>query len=552
MSSDRPKGLKLRIGSSSALSSSAAAPEPTQTPPLPTPGGSVRFKLKKSTTDAPPPSKPPPKWTAILPTYLKPTATTTTPPTKPKRKYTKRDPTASGSASKNKKRAVEIKHESPTKSAKPPVLQSRPSVPKIKIKANQQPSTPAITPRVRVKHSGQKPVRPLGVGYDSEASDVEDDPAIESQFILSMQSGPDSEYLRKMIAEKKVGIKLGEGGADVYIKFFDREGRRSMVVVRGNIYAASMVDLPTVTESLKSWDKKNWFKSADICQKLAVLGRVQSEEEAKTFPLPKEIDPQWQYAHGLTPPMRWVRNRRFKPRVNYREIEEVEKEVDRQLKLDEECVANGGYVEYEWIKLNGSDKGDDDEDEDGEGDEEAMEEDYLNTQDAQVAAEYGDQDGGEGMEGVNYEFEDEEDDGNLAAMLEEGLEAPDEQDQDTDALLVNTDVAVTPSSADAAGLSGGVVSADDTGDAAETGDDDDESDNDAIIDEIDEDAKAQQAEAAQQREEIADLEREVETARAQMEAQGNPLLKQRLRTKLEGLQNELNMKKELIGDESDA
>jgi TATA-binding protein-associated factor Taf7 len=33
------------------------------------------------------------------------------------------------------------------------------------------------------------------------------------------------------------------------------------------------VDLPCIVEGMKSWDRRGWYKSADICQMLLVLGR---------------------------------------------------------------------------------------------------------------------------------------------------------------------------------------------------------------------------------------------------------------------------------------
>ncbi|TKA66817.1 hypothetical protein B0A49_07567 [Cryomyces minteri] len=190
-----------------------------------------------------------------------------------------------------------------------------------KLKPAPKPSTP-FAPNLKLKTKGQPPPRPVGVGYDSEASNAEADPAIESQFVLRMQPGDDCDYLRHAIEDKKIGVSLAEGGADVSMKWLDREGRRCVVTIRGIAYAASLVDLPCVIEGMKNWDKRGWWKVADICQMLLVLGPVASEAEAKAHPLPREVDEAtWQFAHGLTPPMHWVRKRRFRERVSYRTIE---------------------------------------------------------------------------------------------------------------------------------------------------------------------------------------------------------------------------------------
>ncbi|KAI5304492.1 hypothetical protein KEM56_006445 [Ascosphaera pollenicola] len=220
-----------------------------------------------------------------------------------------------------------------TLSVKPPAR--RPPAPKQikRIRFNAKPP-----PAIRLKSKGEPPRRPKGVGYDSEASDAEIDPALEEEFVLRMQPGEDCDYLRQAIEEKRFGPP-SRGGADVSFKALTRDGRRSVVTIRGHIYAATLVDLPCIVEAMKSWDKRGWYKSADICQMLLVLGRVASEEEAKTYPLPKDIDSSsWQFAHGLTPPLRWVRKRRFRKRISNRTIETVELEVARLLKEDMEAI----------------------------------------------------------------------------------------------------------------------------------------------------------------------------------------------------------------------
>ena len=184
-------------------------------------------------------------------------------------------------------------------------------------------SRPA-TAIIKMKPQGKPPVRPPGVGYDSEADEAEDDPAIESQFVLRMQPGPDCDLLRAAIDNKTIGKTTSHGGPGVQFRFFDKEGRKAMVTIQGRMYAASMVELPCVIETLKSWNKRDWVKSADVCQMLLVLGPVQSEEEAKKYPRPREIEPDsHRYPHGLTPPMQWVRRRRFRPRKSYLDVERI-------------------------------------------------------------------------------------------------------------------------------------------------------------------------------------------------------------------------------------
>lgn len=193
---------------------------------------------------------------------------------------------------------------------------------------------PVQTPILKLKTKA-KPAAPTrkrrheaGSGYDSEASDREDDPAIEEQFILRMPPGPDCDYLREVIERRELNVT-----SDVWMKF--KDPRRAVVSVRGNMYGATLVDLPCIIESSKTLDKKNIFKTADICQMLLVGGRIQREED--TWELPTRIQ-DITYPHGITPPMQHVRRRRFRKRISNRTIEAVESEVDRLLRDDENAA----------------------------------------------------------------------------------------------------------------------------------------------------------------------------------------------------------------------
>jgi transcription initiation factor TFIID subunit 7 len=87
------------------------------------------------------------------------------------------------------------------------------------------PSTGGVPsiPRIRVKSSASTKIRikthrESGVGYDSEASDKEDDPAIEEQIILRCKPGDDAEYLKECLERKEV--------PDMMVKFKGIHKRR--------------------------------------------------------------------------------------------------------------------------------------------------------------------------------------------------------------------------------------------------------------------------------------------------------------------------------------
>ena len=80
------------------------------------------------------------------------------------------------------------------------------------------PLPPGTLPRIRLKSAASTSTkirirnqRDAGLGYDSEASDKEDDPAIEEQIILRCRPGEDAEYLRACLERKEV--------PDIMIKF---------------------------------------------------------------------------------------------------------------------------------------------------------------------------------------------------------------------------------------------------------------------------------------------------------------------------------------------
>jgi len=222
---------------------------------------------------------------------------------------------------------------------------------KLKIKLSSKPSKkttgglpqlskPPVIPRVRVK-----PTRVPGEGYDSEAPEVEDDPLLEQGLILRFRDDPNLDFVHNAIES---GDFTG-----INIKWVTRD--KAVVNVNGTLYSARLIDLPTVTELYKTIDKKNLFKTFDICQMLLVLRKIDPAE----FNLEKDFEindedfyhhPLYKYStnqeikektlvykHGLTNPFEDV-YRRFRPRkVNSRIMDIVDKRVDEMIKADDEA-----------------------------------------------------------------------------------------------------------------------------------------------------------------------------------------------------------------------
>lgn len=102
----------------------------------------------------------------------------------------------------------------------------------------------------------------------------------------------------------------------------------------GRKYDVALVDLPTVIESQKTLDKKQFYKVADISQMILVDPTSGSEPFIPQSNGRHETTDPYNFSHGLTPPLKHVRQRRFRKKLSKRAIEEVEKEVERLLEVD--------------------------------------------------------------------------------------------------------------------------------------------------------------------------------------------------------------------------
>ena len=407
---------------------------------------------------------------------------------------------------------------------------SRPPIKKLKLNNSSR------VPLIKIKHRGHLPERPLGVGYDSEASDREDDPTIDEDLILRMAPGEDCEYLRQAITSGTLGLERKRGGADVRMRFLTKDSRRAVVTVRGHHYAAILVDLPCVIEAMKSWNKKDFYKSADVCQMLLVLGGVKTEEEAVHFPLPTkgrgELDEQtWQWAHGVTPPMRWARRRRFRKRISTRVVEEDEMEVERLLQEDEEC--DPGTSTYRHIDLDDLDRAQ----EDAETGDEVDDDDDAD----------GDLDDGYGVDGSPLAPVDEErdaqpeNDEDLEAHFMREMEKAEREGQDASVAAL---APATPSldAAAAAPTPPGVQSSADDNSSDMDDESDEDADDDGRVSAPDDDALEQQQDRQRMREEIADLEAAIAREEQRLKTTGNAILKQKIGRTILGLRGDLEVK----------
>ncbi|XP_027692873.1 transcription initiation factor TFIID subunit 7-like isoform X3 [Vombatus ursinus] len=171
-------------------------------------------------------------------------------------------------------------------------------------------------------------------------------PELENQFILRLPP----EYastVRRAVQSGSVSLK------DKLTIELHPDGRHGTVHVDRVPLACKLVDLPCVIESLKTIDKKTFYKTADICQMLVstvdgdlcppLEEPVATNDPKVNKKKDKDREKKFIWNHGITLPLKNVRKRRFrktaKKMAQYIESPDVEKEVKRLLSTDAEAVS---------------------------------------------------------------------------------------------------------------------------------------------------------------------------------------------------------------------
>ncbi|KAL7736078.1 hypothetical protein ACLKA6_003815 [Drosophila palustris] len=166
---------------------------------------------------------------------------------------------------------------------------------------------------------------------------------LENQFIMRFPK-----HLANMVHES---IQAGNIKDRLNIQL-DQDLRYGEVRWDDQLLYAKIVDLPTVVESYKTIDNKSFYKSADICQILICKEEPEDETEKESPNKnkkkdPNKVDKKYLWPHGITPPCKNVRKRRFRKTLKKKNVEtpEIEKEVKHLLRIDNEAVR----VDYEII-----------------------------------------------------------------------------------------------------------------------------------------------------------------------------------------------------------
>lgn len=146
------------------------------------------------------------------------------------------------------------------------------------------------------------------------------------------------------------------------------ESRKGRIKFDDETFEARLVDLPCIVESLKTIDRKLFYKTADICQMLVCRTQddpwtsdeeemlKQNETNKKTSKQKKDSDKnsalnKYKWPHGLAPPLKNVRRKRFRKVAKKKIVDyaEIEKEVKQLFRADRDA----SKIDYEVLLVEG-------------------------------------------------------------------------------------------------------------------------------------------------------------------------------------------------------
>ena len=138
---------------------------------------------------------------------------------------------------------------------------------------------------------------------------------LEEHFIMRFPISI-ANQLRDPIRNRQEGIDLS---------FQWKDARHGKLVYQSKQFNTTLVDLPCITESLKTIDNKQFYKVGNVSQMVIV--------EQDRYKGPKD----YLWPDGIVYALKNVRSNRFRKRMSKRIIEDVEKEVERLLAADLEA-----------------------------------------------------------------------------------------------------------------------------------------------------------------------------------------------------------------------
>ncbi|CAN8321796.1 unnamed protein product [Cochlearia groenlandica] len=156
---------------------------------------------------------------------------------------------------------------------------------------------------------------------------------MEERFILRVPLSV-SERIDKLLSEESASTSSDDFPLDLS---FSDDGRSGTFMIGNEEFPASLLDLPAVVESFKTYDDCALVKTADIGQMIMV--------REPGDPSPNAVE----YRHGLTPPMKDARKRRFRRETDLNP--ELVQRVERDLLkiLSGKTIENVGLEHEEAI-----------------------------------------------------------------------------------------------------------------------------------------------------------------------------------------------------------
>uniref|UniRef100_A0A0N5AVY9 TAFII55_N domain-containing protein n=1 Tax=Syphacia muris TaxID=451379 RepID=A0A0N5AVY9_9BILA len=140
----------------------------------------------------------------------------------------------------------------------------------------------------------------------------------------------------------RIAKMIDENSSEELSISFQSDMRHATIRFAESTMSAKIYDLPCIVEVMKTIDKKNIYKVADISQVMVCSHDIPLEEPPIPNDLPKsKRDKMFQWPHGLTPPMKSARKRRFRKtkKKKYMDAPEVERELKRLLRADLEACS---------------------------------------------------------------------------------------------------------------------------------------------------------------------------------------------------------------------
>lgn len=198
-------------------------------------------------------------------------------------------------------------------------------------------------PSASMQNKKTKMTTKVKVGKVGSKSKEDAPHELESQYVLRLPT----EYASTV---RRIAQSSSMNTKDRLTIELHADGRHGIVRVDRVPLACKLVDLPCIIESLKTVDKKTFYKTADVCQMLVCsldgdlyppLEEPTGTTDPKSKKKDKDKDKKFVWNHGITAPLKNTRKRRFRKTAKKKYIEspDVEKEVKRLLSTDAEAVS---------------------------------------------------------------------------------------------------------------------------------------------------------------------------------------------------------------------